>query len=452
MNSKETLSDIREKVRPLFEQLYAAGHATYLVGGAVRDLLRETTPKDIDLATTAHPEEILRLLSDRYSVIPTGIRFGTVTVLLDDEPVEITTLRIESDYLDRRRPSTVRFTDRIEEDLARRDFTINAMAFDLRDGRLIDPFGGRRDLRRGIVRAVGDPEQRFREDALRTLRAVRFAVRLGFEIEPKTLEAARKKSFLLEFVAWERIARELKEMLLSEQPGRAIRLLRRIDALHLILPEVEACWDFDQRNPHHADLLHEHLLKVMERVPARWPLRLAALLHDVGKPATRTVDERGIAHYYGHERVGAELTRRVCRRLRLSHADTARAVFLVRMHMLPPEAGPRVFRRLLREVGAEATEDLVYLREADLAVHAHAPKLKLRERLEQVLAEKQQTVRLAVNGYDVMQATGLSSSPEVGRILRRLQEIVDGDPTLNQRETLLRLLRREIDVANERER
>ena len=437
---------IRVNLSPVLERLETAGYSAYLVGGAVRDLLLGRRPKDIDLATSASPEEVIRLLSDHYRIIQTGIRFGTVTVMVDQEPVEITTFRVERDYLDGRRPATVHFTDRIEEDLSRRDFTINAMALDLRTGRLVDPFRGQRDLRRRIIRAVGDPEQRFREDALRVLRAVRFAVRLGFEIEPNTLEAARKKSFLLDYIAWERIAQELKGMLLSEQPGRAVRLLRRIDALGLILPEVDACWDFDQRNPHHSDPLHEHLIKVMEGVPERWPLRLAALLHDVGKPATQSFDEQGIAHYYEHERVGAELAHQACRRLRLSSADTSRAVFLVRMHMLPPEAGLRVFRRLLREVGPETTQDLVALREADLACHAHAatPGL-LRARLEQVLQEQRQT-RLAIDGHDVMRTLGLAPGPEVGRVLRRLQEMVEEDPALNQRQTLLKLLRSDTEA------
>lgn len=428
-----------EKAREVAMRLRRAGHTAYIVGGAVRDMLLGRTPKDVDVATSATPEGVIGLFE---KTIPTGIVHGTVTVMVGDEPVEVTTFRTESGYTDKRRPDTVRFVGTIEEDLARRDFTINAMALDPASGAIVDPFGGQEDLKKRVIRAVGDATARFSEDALRILRAVRFACKLGFQIEPSTLKAAKDLIGNLNALSYERIANELMAILETERAAYGVRLLAEIGALRVFLPEVDRVVGFDQKNPHHPDDLFEHTLKVLDACPPKGTLRLGALLHDVGKPGAQVVGEDGIAHYYDHPEKGAVLADEICRRLRLPNAVRERVVFLVREHMIPPEAGPRVLRRLVREHGLEAVEELVALREADLASHADNPMGgRLQRLLEQVRSEGERGIQLAVNGHDLMATLGIPEGPEVGRILRCLRSAVEEDPSRNTREGLLRLAR-----------
>ena len=295
--------------------LEEAGHRAVLVGGCVRDSLLSRPPHDYDAATSARPEEILSACG-RWRCLDVGIRHGTVTVLADGLPVEVTTFRREGRYSDHRRPDQVSFTHSLEEDLARRDFTVNAMAWGSEG--LIDPFGGRADLEQGVVRCVGEPDRRFEEDALRVLRGLRLAAQLSFSLCPDTAAALRRHVPQLSFVAWERISAEWIRLLCAPAAGDV--LLAFPEAAVQVLPELGPCVGFDQRNPHHCWDVYTHSVKALEQVAPVPALRPAALLHDAGKPAVFTLDETGTGHFYGHPRVSAELARDSLTRLRL---DTA---------------------------------------------------------------------------------------------------------------------------------
>ena len=413
------------------------GFAAYLVGGAVRDLLRGLAPGDWDVATSARPEQVRALFPGS---LPTGIRYGTVTVRLGGSRVEVTTLRGEGAYGDGRHPDQVVFGSSIEDDLARRDFTVNAMAYDPETGRLIDPHGGLRDLRRGILRTVGRPGRRFAEDALRMLRFYRFVATLG--LRPARAAERAMDPTLLGRISPERIRDELFRMLLASAPGPALAGLAATGLLARIVPELPA-------EP--ADRVLRHSLAAAEAIRPELHLRLAALLHDIGKPATRTV-VRGEIHFYGHDEVGAEMAGAVLARLRCPTRLAEIVRVLVRLHMfqLPAQAGDAALRRLLHKAGSpRRLRDLVELRRADIIAtggaywRAAGSWRELRRRVEEVLAAGNGfSLRdLAVDGRDVMRALGIGPGPEVGRILRGLLERVLDDPSLNDEERLLSLAR-----------
>jgi putative nucleotidyltransferase with HDIG domain len=426
------------------QRLLGAGHTAYLVGGAVRDALLGRPPHDYDLATDALPEQVLALF-------PRGVAddaaFGRVLV----DGVDVLTLRREGEYKDRRRPSRVVFSRSIRADLARRDFTVNAMAVDLSSGVLVDPFGGRRDLALGILRTVGRPEQRFAEDALRVLRAVRLRAQLGFSYHPRLAEALRvaADTEVLEALSAERVRDELTAALLAPDCGLALRDLRRYGLLGHVLPECLPMVGCEQRNPMHLYDVWEHSVRAAEAVAAKPHLRWAALLHDVGKPACRTVDAEGMTHFYGHELVGADVAARVLRRLRFPERFVARVAALVRHHMFSyaPETKIGAARRLVLALGRDGARDLVELRRADRQAsrwgQGYGPEgerlLSHLRALEE--AGERFTLRdLAVDGRDVMQALGVGPGPLVGAALRRLHQLVLDDALPNRREELLRWL------------
>ncbi len=434
-------------VRRVLGTLEDAGWQAYLVGGCVRDLLRDVGPKDWDVATDARPEAVMALFP---RVRPTGIAHGTVTVLTRGGPVEVTTFRVEEAYTDHRHPDAVRFVAEIEADLSRRDFTINAMALDS-GGRLVDPFGGLEDLlihRR--VRAVGDPESRFREDALRLLRAVRFAAELDLEIDPQTLAAVGPNASLLTHVSAERVRDEFSRIVTSRAPGRALEVMRQTDLLAQFLPELLEGVGVEQ-NIHHRYDVWTHALLSVANTPPRLELRLAALLHDVAKPRCLVV-ENGERHFYHHEVVGAHLTRSVLRRLRYPTAVIDRVVHLVRRHMdlhHQRDMSDAAVRRLVRRIGLEHLDDLLVLRRADRIASGNKPGAvsrgtrRLLERIDRVLAEDAAfgLKDLAVDGHDVMRVAGIGPGPAVGRILNALLEAVLDDPGLNTRPALEDLVR-----------
>ncbi len=402
-------------VRELLAHLVRAGHQAYLVGGCVRDIVRGLDPQDWDVTTSATPDEVLRMFP---RVIPTGLRYGTVTVMLSGLAVEVTTFRSEAGYGDYRHPDHVSFVGDLPTDLARRDFTVNAMAMDAA-GRLHDPFGGRRDLRRRLIRAVGDPRQRFTEDGLRLLRAVRLAAELGFELEAATRRALREQAGLLEHVAAERIGPELLRTLLAGHAGTGLRLMFETGLLGRIIPEIAAgaseppSW--------------EHLVATVERCPPDRELRLAALLH----------------HNAGE-------TEAILRRLRLGRPVVERVGRLVRHHRevrLEPPMQEVELRRLAARVGRDCLGPLCLLRAADLAASGAAVKAALAGSLERVgrvlAADPALTVEeLAVDGHDVQRVTGLRPGRAVGRILARLLDAVLAEPSLNRRDRLEELARR----------
>ena len=419
-------------------RLRRAGHRAVLVGGCVRDGLLGLAPHDYDAATSALPGEICSACSD-LRCVETGIAHGTVTVLCDGLPVEVTTFRRESTYSDHRHPDQVAFTASLEEDLKRRDFTINAMAWDTEG--LIDLFGGREDLRRRQVRCVGSPELRFREDALRLLRGLRLAAQLDFSLHPDTAAAIRRTLPQLTHVAWERISAEFVRLLCSPASGRI--LLEFPDAAAQVIPELAPCVGFAQRNPHHRYDVYTHSVRTLEAVSPTPVLRLAALLHDVGKPSSFTLDAQGVGHFYGHPKISAHLAEQALLRLRLDSAARERILLLVARHDLPVEPTRQWVGRWLSRLGEEAFFQLMELKAADgLACGTPADGREKARRQAEILARQVLSERpcltlrhLAVNGRDAM-AAGLEG-PEIGRALRSLLEQTAEGTLPNDRALLL---------------
>ena len=432
-------------VMSALDRLTEAGFEAYVVGGCVRDLLMGRTPGDYDVTTSALPEETAAVFAgDR--VIETGIKHGTVTVLLSGHPLEITTFRVDGDYSDARHPDAVTFTRSLREDLARRDFTMNAIAWNGAEG-LVDPFGGEADIRAGIVRCVGDPGARFREDALRILRCLRFSAVLGFRAEPETAAAARENRALLRQISAERVAAELKKLVCGPDVRRVV--LEETDVLGAVLPELLPMRGFDQRNTHHIYDVLEHCAAVCEAVPAEPALRMAALLHDVGKPDCFFLDEDGAGHFYGHGARGAEIADEALRRLRFDNASRERITELVRCHDMLIEPTEKSVLRVFRRFGPDFFFQLVQIKRADAL--AHAPGQKLTERLErsaalEALGRELLTRRacfslrdLAVNGDDLI-AAGLSPGPAVGEALHALLDAVTDGRAPNEKSALLAYL------------
>ena len=434
-------------VRDLISRLNEAGFAAYAVGGCVRDSLLGLDPHDWDLCTSALPEDMLRVFRDER-VAETGLKHGTLTVIRNHIPYEITTFRVDGAYTDHRHPDTVSFVADVADDLARRDFTINAMAWSP-DGGLTDLFGGREDLSRRTVRCVGDPFLRFSEDALRILRALRFASVYDFSVDPATESAARRLAPTLRSVAGERIRVELLKLLCGPGVGRVLRAYP--DIIGVIIPEVLPMVGYDQQNHHHSYDLWEHTVRAVEGVPPESDLRLTMLLHDTGKPSVRTTDERGEGHYKGHQAASARIAARVAADLRLDNASRDRIIRLVEYHDIPlrTESGETNLNRsfLLRRLNRFGEKDLraLFLIHCSdrIATGYSTPareKARLKERmdaLDALLAEQPCfTLKdLAVSGSDLV-AAGLHGK-EVGDTLRRLLEDVMDGRVENTRESLL---------------
>lgn len=426
------------------ELLRNAGYEAWIVGGCVRDCLIDREPKDYDLTTSALPEETKQVFQG-YRLIETGIQHGTVTVLIDGEPMEITTYRVDGGYTDARHPDGVTFTRSLREDAARRDFTMNAMAYYPAEG-VQDFFGGQEDLKHGLIRAVGDPETRFREDALRILRGIRFASELGFVLEEETDRAARACSPLLKKISAERVSVELSKLLRGREAGRILRTYP--DVLGQVIPELLPMVGFDQRNEHHCYDLLTHTAEAVDHVPPVLELRLAMLLHDVGKPRCFSMGEDGQGHFYGHAGESTAMAREILRRLRFPRAVQEKAEKLIRYHDSVMEEDPGRVRRWLNKLGEADFFDLLLIQRGDTA--ALAPAFRGRRdhfrRLEtmarEILAEKPcLSVRdLALNGRDLMQE-GLQGR-KIGLAQRYLLDrVLDGDVP-NEKEKLLQLLKK----------
>lgn len=436
--------EIPDGARRILQTLNSAGHEAYLVGGCVRDLLRGVEPHDWDICTSALPEETEQCFADRR-VIETGLKHGTVTVLEEGEPYEITTYRTEGPYSDSRHPDFVRFVPNLEEDLARRDFTMNAIAMDL-EGNLRDPYGGADDIKARLIRCVGEPDQRFQEDGLRVMRALRFAAVFGYEIEEQTAQAVHKNRAMLDRVAAERINTELCKLLVGKNAGDVLR--QYPDVFCQFWPQLGPLVTLEQNNPWHRWGGWEHTIHALEAAPADVTLRLTMLLHDIGKPACKSTDEKGIDHFYGHPAVSAQLADEMLRALKFDNKTRERVVLLVEQHdtQLPPRS--RVIRRWLNRLGPEAFFQLLEVKRADSMGQVYEKakdrltKLdEIKAKAEQILAERQcLTLKdLAVDGRDVI-AAGIEPGPKVGRVLEGLLERVLKDEILNERETLLKLL------------
>ena len=430
---------IPNSVLELINKLEEAGYEAWVVGGCVRDHLMGNAPHDYDCCTAAAPQQMQAIFADRQLVLA-GLKHGTVGVVTEDGVVEITTFRTEGGYLDSRHPDWVRFVRDVKEDLARRDFTVNAMAYSPRRG-LCDPFGGQADLKKGLLRAVGDPALRFREDALRILRGLRFAARFGFEIEEKTCEAMHTEIAGLDSLARERVLVELEGFLLS---ARARDILDGAELLLRVIPELAPQLGFDQKNPHHEHDIFTHTALVVERAPKDPVMRLAALLHDVGKVDTFTLDKNGVGHFYGHAKVGAELAENILRRLKCSNALRDEVVWLIAHHMDRFPCDEKAARRCLSKNGLARMERLTMLQMADFGGKVDEGDLDEWLRLLREVDAREGVLTLktlAVKGSDLM-ALGIPRGRRVGEILNSLLSLVLAGELPNEREKLLDYVRK----------
>ena len=426
----------------LFAQEFSrAGFACWFVGGAVRDSLLGHAAADWDAATDARPEDVMKLFR---TVIPTGVQHGTVTVRWRSRMVETTTFRVDGEYRDGRRPESVRFTDDLVQDLSRRDFTINGMAVDPASGELVDPHGGMADLQAGVVRAIGDARARFDEDGLRPLRAIRFACRFGFSIEQATFAAIPATLEKFRRVSAERVREELSKILLSAEPSTGIGLLERSLLLPEILPELAACRGMGQGGPHRFDLL-DHLAYSCDAAPGELVLRLAALLHDIGKPARRVEGPDGALSFHGHDAESARLAGIALRRLKYPNAVIDGVTHLVRHHMFDysPSWTDAAVRRFVSRVGLPSLRPLAALRLADMSgVRGERadPRavMPLLDRVDALVAADQAfTIKDLAVGGEELASIGWPRGPAMGRLLAELLETVLDDPDLNTRERLL---------------
>jgi len=441
-------------VRAVCQRLRQAGFEAFLVGGGIRDLLLGRPPADFDVATNAHPPQVMGLFGARFA-IPTGLQHGTVTVVTEGDAgprhVEVTTYRGEGAYIDGRRPSSVTYVGSLEEDLSRRDFTMNAVGYDPSSGELRDPFGGREDMAARRIRAVGDAEARFREDGLRPLRAVRQAAQLEFDIDPPTRDAIRPTLDVVRKVSAERVRDEMLKLLGARQPSRGIELMRVTGLLEVVLPELLESYGVTQNRFHKHDV-YAHTLAVVDATEGDAITRLGALLHDIGKPRARQPREGAPGEYsfFKHEYVGAEMAEEVCRRWKLSNADRERVVAMVAHHMFfyTPEWTDGTVRRFVRKVGPDILPRLFALREGDIAGRGfeedpESELGELRRRIAAVAAEDaaMRVSDLALDGRDVMRILDIPPSRAIGVLLERLLERVLDDPALNNAADLERVLR-----------
>ncbi|OGE19051.1 hypothetical protein A3D83_00090 [Candidatus Daviesbacteria bacterium RIFCSPHIGHO2_02_FULL_41_10] len=455
-----------KEVLTILNKFQKAKFEIYIVGGAVRDLLMKKSVSDWDFTTDAQPEEILKLFPDGFY----DNKFGTVGVPIGHLPgeqrrhleggvLEITTMRKEGDYRDFRRPTEVGWTDKIEEDLARRDFTINAIALGFTKGSdplegptlLIDPFQGQEDISSKIIRAVGDPDQRFKEDALRLIRAIRIATELEFDIEPKTLQAIKEDAKHIKEIAQERIRDELFKILASESPYEGIVKLREAELLQIILPELESCFGIVQEGPKHDRVydIGEHSLLTLKHTSSKDPLvRLAALLHDIGKVPTVKVAPDGNVTFYNHDTAGGRLILKIAKRFNLSKKQSDKLFRLVRWHLFTVDERQTdsAIRRFIKNVGLENIEDMMSLRIGDRLGGGTQKAVswrmeKFAERIKQVLKKPFSISDLKVNGKDVMETLAIPPGPKVGEILNKLFEEVLEDSSKNNKEYLLKRIR-----------
>lgn len=422
---------VPEDVERIMKVLSGGGFEAFAVGGCVRDMLLGREPYDYDVATSARPEKTRELLEESgVRVADTGIQHGTVTALTDRGFVDITTYRVDGEYTDSRHPDTVVFTDDLREDMARRDFTINAMA--MRDDRIEDWFGGREDLRKGLIRAVGNPEKRFREDGLRIMRGLRFASVYGFQIEEETSDSMIRCGGLLKNISAERIFTELKKLLCGPSAGEVLRKYKEV--FFQVIPELRKCDGFDQRSSYHLYDVFEHLVRAVENIDPDPVLRTAALLHDIGKPNKFSLGDDGEGHFYGHgeesERIGGE----ILERLRADGAFKFSVILLVKNHHRRIDDSDKAVRKALYKLEEKPFFDLIKLKRADGAATGrplpeegeHWSRVKIRAK--RIIGENQciSRSRLAVNGRDLMEA-GVPQGRIMGKILGDLlEEVLEG--------------------------
>ena len=434
--------EIPQKAKYIIKTITDAGYEAYVVGGCVRDSILGRIPGDWDITTSATPEEVKKLFP---RTIDTGIAHGTVTVMMDKEGFEVTTYRIDGKYEDSRHPKEVTFTPNLIEDLKRRDFTINAMAYNEETG-LVDIFGGLTDIENKVIRCVGNAEERFMEDALRIMRAIRFSAQLGYSIEENTRRAIRKLASNLQNISAERIQVELVKLMTSKHPD-TLRVAYELGVTAVILPEFNKAMETSQNHPHHMYNVGEHTLQALLQVEPEKVLRLAVLFHDIGKPDTITTDDRGINHFHGHAAVSEEKARTILRRLKFDNDTIYYVTRLVRYHDYGNSVAPdmRIVRRAVNKIGEDIFSLLFPVRRADILSQSNYKREEKLANLEkwyqhyQTITEQKQCVSLkmlAVTGSDLI-AAGIKPGKGLGEELHRLLELVLEEPERNTKEWLL---------------
>lgn len=443
---------VPEEPSYIVEVLEENGFKAYVVGGCVRDSLLLKEPNDWDITTSAKPEDMIKIFESRgHKVIPTGLKHGTVTLMIKDTGYEITTFRIDGEYSDGRHPDSVEFTDDLREDLSRRDFTINSMAYNEKAG-LMDYFNGYEDLNNNIVKCVGDPQKRFDEDALRMLRAIRFSAQLGFNIEEKTVEAIRIKCDGIKNVSAERIQTEINKILMSDNPDYIAKLYD-YKLLDYIIPEYSRCFKCKQNNPNHIYNVGVHIENSLKHVEKNLVLRLTMLFHDIGKPPSKTTDEKGIDHFYGHPEKSFLMTEIIMKRLKYDNASIERVKVLVKFHDYELNNAKQV-RKVLSKIGEENFDYLLKVKEADIKAQnpeyyekRHEKINSAKEMLKKIIDEGNcfKLKDLAVNGRDLMNI-GISDGRLIGKMLNYLLEIVIENPQINDKKNLLEVAKNKLNT------
>lgn len=432
-------------VKKIIQTLQEAGYEAYAVGGCVRDSLLGRIPSDWDITTSAEPAEVKRLFRRTFD---TGIQHGTVTVLFDKTGYEVTTYRIDGRYEDGRHPAEVTFTPNLEEDLKRRDFTVNAMAYNDEAG-LIDCFGGAEDLEKGVIRCVGEPAERFHEDALRIMRAVRFAAQLDARIEESTATAIRKLAPTLTRISAERIQVELVKLLISDHPEK-MRDLYALGITAVILPEFDRIMETEQNNPHHCYSVGEHTIHTLMNVENSKVLRLTMLFHDFGKAETRTTDEEGIDHFYGHPQISTKMAGKIMRRLKFDTDTMNRVCRLVEKHDVSVEPTPKAVRHAASGMGTELFPLFLQVKKADTlgqSDYLRREKLDRIQKVEQIyrdILQREECLslkQLALNGRDLI-ALGVQPGQEMGDLLESMLQMVLDDPARNDRAFLTEYIKK----------
>jgi len=435
--------NLPENVKYIIEKLEEAGFEGYAVGGCVRDTLLNRVPDDWDITTSAKPLEVKALFPKTFD---TGIKHGTITVLIGREAYEVTTYRIDGEYEDSRHPKEVIFTGNLIEDLKRRDFTINAMAYNPVSG-IVDEFQGMEDLDNHVIRCVGNATERFTEDALRMMRAVRFSAQLGYEIEEKTKAAIDNLAPTLKNISAERICTELVKLLTSDNPDY-LRKAYETGITAQVLPEFDAIMQTEQNHPHHCYSVGEHTLHALSNIEADKVLRLAMLFHDMGKPETKTTDEEGIDHFHGHAEVSARIAHEVMHRLRFDNDTLKKVETLVRYHDLKIELRAKTVRRAMVKVGVDLFPYLLKVKKADFLAQSMYKREEKEEELKQLTAIYERIIEerncvtlkdLAITGKDLINL-GMKPGKQIGETLNRLLDAVIEEPEKNTREELLRLI------------
>ena len=434
---------VPDDVQHIIDRLEASGHSAYIVGGCVRDAIMGRTPHDYDICTSALPDEVLAIFSDR-KVIETGLKHGTVTVQGDADYYEVTTYRIDGEYTDGRHPDEVKFVDDVVQDLSRRDFTINAMAYNARTG-LMDPFHGYEDIQNGLIRCVGNPTNRFNEDALRIMRAVRFAATCGFTIHKDTYDAMLSLRHLLVHVSEERKTSEFCKMLVHADVDL---LMTYRDVFATFIPELQATFDFAQNNPHHIYDVYTHIANSVANAPQDVHIRLALMLHDIAKPNTYVEDDAGVGHFYGHASEGSKMSKEIMKRMRLDNDTIAIVSELIASHDMATSTSLKTIRRMISKMGEEQARRLIEVMRADkLAQSKNADTLKNLEVLD-IMESNIDVVKandecftlksLAINGHDLI-GLGVKDGKLIGKTLNYLLDIVLAEPEKNVKDILIEL-------------